>query len=751
MTKFNLFVLLMILLSFGLSNAQQIPGAAPGVTSTLNRTPNSSPGFILPTKIPSPHQTGDFVYVSTIYTFYDLVLFSYFDGSEFKLYDSYGTVIDSVTLDEDQFRIFSPGPGIYRLEGNASYTLLIGDPITNSVMGFYAVDEAGRTISTRLNTYMPTYEWGGERFIVFAYSDGTEFYIKDLNTGYTIVSGLLNAGEHFEMTDMFDLFLGVRSSKPVSVLSYADQGYYIPATNGTFAGTEFYGFSGYVGGWPNGIVITAYQDATDYLVINTVSGDTISKGILNAGQATGDYVFEPTYFKVTTSKRSTLFNTPYAYYNTSYYYLAVLIDEGGSGLGTNFYAPVIEGDLNLVSYENDNEISIYDMSNLSLVWKDTLHAGEGGYLYSARTVYHIIGTKNFTAINSWGGSFGACFVPSNFSNDLPDLSISSQDISFVPDVENRNQGDPISIQATVHNNGNQTAYNVPVRFYDGDPDGGYSISGILTVESITPGGSYTFYMDWTVPENPLYHAVYVSVDHDDQVIESNSSNNLAYKYIIPNNDFLPPLSAYIDAPASLMALNNIPEFNNFTVSLFIYNSGGVDATNVFAQIVLPDGLSLSDQDDSLSLGNQEPGQTIGYIWSVNIDNLVTDDAFYYSIKIGADNAPEKTLERRLLINRGLAVEESQEIQVPQTTSLKSNYPNPFNPATTIEYTVHKTAVVKIDIFDIVGRKIQTLVDETKSAGIYRVQFDGSTLVSGVYFISMQSDNFRSVRKMMLIK
>ncbi len=531
-------------------------------------------------------------------------------------------------------------------------------------MGFYAVDQSGRALSTHLNTYMPLFEWGGERFIVFAYSDGTEFYIKDLTSGYTVVSGILNAGEHYEAVSLSNVFLGVRSSKPVSALSYADQGYYLPATNGTFAGTEFYGFSGNVGGWPNGVVITAYHDATDYLVVNTVSGDTLFQGTLNAGQATTDYVEQPTYYKVTTSQNVTLFNTPYAYYSTSYYYLAVLIDEQGFGAGTNIYAPVIEGDLNLVSHETDNIISVYDMSNQSLVWQDTLAAGEGAYLASIKTVYHIVGTGNLTAINSWGGSYGACFVPLNFSSDLADLAISAEDISFVPDVENRNPGDAIMIQATVHNYGFQTANNVGVRFYDGDPSGGYVISGYATVESLPAGETHTFTLNWTVPENPQYHAVYVSVDPYDNIVESNGSNNLAYKFIIPNDDFLPPLSTYIDAPASLMAINNIPEFDNFIVYLSIYNSGSVEAPNVYAKILLPPELAIYDQVDSAGLGSYEPDQTAGYSWNVSVTSLPADDAFYYSVIVGADNAPTKIIERRLLINRGLAVEDQAAVQVP---------------------------------------------------------------------------------------
>jgi hypothetical protein len=741
---------MLTLISWGVLNAQQIPGAAQGVTSPAQQ----NAGFLIPARTLSPERTNDYIYTTTVYTFYDLVIFSYFDGSDFKLFDTFGTAIDSVTLNKDQFHVFSPGTGIFRIDGNTSYTLLTGDPITNNVMGFFAVDQSGRALSTHLNTYMPLFEWGGERFIVFAYNDGTEFYIKDLTSGYTVASGILNAGEHYESLSLSDAFLGVRASKPVSALSYADQGYYIPSTNGTFAGTEFYGFSSDLGeddGWPNGVVITAYHDATDYLVVNTTTGDTLFQGMLNAGEATRDYVEDPTYYKVTTSKNVTLFNTPYAYYDNQYYYLAVLIDEQGYGAGTNIYAPVIEGDLNLLSHEDNNLITVVDMSDLSLVWQDTLAAGEGAYLYSTKTVYHISGTGNLSAINSYGGSFGACFVPLNFSSDLADLSISTEDISFVPDVENRNPDDAITIQATVHNYGFQGASNVGVYFYDGDPSGGYRISAYETVEAIPAGAAHTFTLNWTVPENPLYHAVYVSADPYDYVLESNGSNNLAYKFIIPNNDFLPPLSTYIEAPSTVMAIDNIPEFNNFMVNVSIYNSGSVDAPNVYAKIILPPGLVIYDQVDSVGLGTYTAEETAGFSWLVSIDNLPDGDAIYYAVKVGADNAPEKILERRLLINRGLAIADPVEVQVPRGMYLKTNYPNPFNPTTTIEYAVDKTADVLIDVHDINGRKITTLVHGIKSAGIYRLIFNGSSLVSGVYFVSMNSGNFHDVHKMMLIK
>ena len=80
-----------------------------------------------------------------------------------------------------------------------------------------------------------------------------------------------------------------------------------------------------------------------------------------------------------------------------------------------------------------------------------------------------------------------------------------------------------------------------------------------------------------------------------------------------------------------------------------------------------------------------------------------------------------------------------------------NYPNPFNPTTTIAYQLPKDGRVTIKIFDAIGREVTTLVDEFKPSGRYSVQFDASRLSSGIYFYSLRSGSFSIVKKMSLIK
>ncbi|RFM23264.1 MAG: T9SS C-terminal target domain-containing protein [Candidatus Thermochlorobacter aerophilum] len=83
--------------------------------------------------------------------------------------------------------------------------------------------------------------------------------------------------------------------------------------------------------------------------------------------------------------------------------------------------------------------------------------------------------------------------------------------------------------------------------------------------------------------------------------------------------------------------------------------------------------------------------------------------------------------------------------------LEQNYPNPFNPSTTIRFTIPNTENVQLDVFDMLGRKVATLVNQRLAAGTYTVQFNASQLSSGMYFYRISAGNFKQAMKMMLIK
>ncbi|REL33483.1 T9SS C-terminal target domain-containing protein [Rhodohalobacter sp. SW132] len=90
--------------------------------------------------------------------------------------------------------------------------------------------------------------------------------------------------------------------------------------------------------------------------------------------------------------------------------------------------------------------------------------------------------------------------------------------------------------------------------------------------------------------------------------------------------------------------------------------------------------------------------------------------------------------------------------IPTTISLKQNYPNPFNPATTIQYDLATASNVQIDVFDMLGRKVATLVNnDFQQAGTYRVNFDASNLSSGIYIYMLKAGDISQTKRMTLIK
>jgi photosystem II stability/assembly factor-like uncharacterized protein len=91
------------------------------------------------------------------------------------------------------------------------------------------------------------------------------------------------------------------------------------------------------------------------------------------------------------------------------------------------------------------------------------------------------------------------------------------------------------------------------------------------------------------------------------------------------------------------------------------------------------------------------------------------------------------------------------VRAPVTYALEQNYPNPFNPKTEIRYQVSGVSLVKITVYDLLGREVTTLVNEPKAPGSYEVSFDGSGLSSGVYIYRMTAGSFVQSRKMLLLK
>ncbi|HRI46341.1 MAG TPA: YCF48-related protein [Ignavibacteriaceae bacterium] len=89
--------------------------------------------------------------------------------------------------------------------------------------------------------------------------------------------------------------------------------------------------------------------------------------------------------------------------------------------------------------------------------------------------------------------------------------------------------------------------------------------------------------------------------------------------------------------------------------------------------------------------------------------------------------------------------------VPTYYELSQNYPNPFNPVTAITYQIPKEGLVTLKIYDLLGKEVTTLLNEEKQAGKYSIEFNASKLSSGVYLYELRSNEYKSTKKLLLIK
>lgn len=90
-------------------------------------------------------------------------------------------------------------------------------------------------------------------------------------------------------------------------------------------------------------------------------------------------------------------------------------------------------------------------------------------------------------------------------------------------------------------------------------------------------------------------------------------------------------------------------------------------------------------------------------------------------------------------------------QLPQKFELLQNFPNPFNPSTQIKYAIPKSSHVRIEVYNVLGQRITTLVNENKPAGFYTVEFNAGSLASGFYIYLLRAENFVQTRKMLVTK
>jgi hypothetical protein len=150
-----------------------------------------------------------------------------------------------------------------------------------------------------------------------------------------------------------------------------------------------------------------------------------------------------------------------------------------------------------------------------------------------------------------------------------------------------------------------------------------------------------------------------------------------------------------------------------------------------------------------------------------VDSSETELCFEYAVGYGPDSLATKPAEFTVTVHSGEypfwtgkflfagtitgVIEMDVENGLPAAFALEQNYPNPFNPSTTIKYELPKSSMVRLIVYDMLGREVSVLVNERKDAGIHDVHFDGSGLSTGVYLYRMQAEDVTQSRRLILLK
>jgi endo-1,4-beta-xylanase len=130
-------------------------------------------------------------------------------------------------------------------------------------------------------------------------------------------------------------------------------------------------------------------------------------------------------------------------------------------------------------------------------------------------------------------------------------------------------------------------------------------------------------------------------------------------------------------------------------------------------------------------------------WALFISKSL-DDAFQLII----DN---DILKAKKIVDSLSVITKIELESLPESCELFPNYPNPFNPSTRIKYSLSKTSQVNIQVVDMLGQKIADILKTDQVPGNYELNFNGTQLASGVYFLVLQTGSFLKTQKMVLAK
>jgi hypothetical protein len=149
-----------------------------------------------------------------------------------------------------------------------------------------------------------------------------------------------------------------------------------------------------------------------------------------------------------------------------------------------------------------------------------------------------------------------------------------------------------------------------------------------------------------------------------------------------------------------------------------------------------------------TIADNIPADSGSYLWTVpdtssTLCKIRITDVDYPQVMDESDNP--------FSIERATGIDTENDLLLPTKFALYQCYPNPFNPTTTINYSIPVTCFVSLKVFDVLGNEMTTLVNEEKLRGSYKVNFNAASMTSGVYFYQIQAGSFTDTKKLLLLR
>ncbi len=417
-------------------------------------------------------------------------------------------------------------------------------------------------------------------------------------------------------------------------------------------------------------------------------------------------------------------------------------------------------------------------------WLDLFVCNEYGY---PNFLYHNNGNGTFSKITTGpmvtdgGSSIGAAW--GDYDNDgWPDLFVANYDgqhdylyhnngnstftkILTGPEVTDNDWGSGCA-WGDYDNDGYLDLYvtngNSPNRLYHNNGDGTFTLSS--TLPSLENGLSYG--CGWADFDNDGYLDLFVS---------KIQSANALFKNV--NGQTFTRVTNDIVGQEGYISINGVwGDYNNDgKIDLFVANTGGSNNNYLYKNVSTGNNYTICKL-----IGCHSNKAAIGArirLYAGNLSeireisggsSMGTQDMLWQHFGVGTHtmidsivvywpygNTPSIKKLSNVSVNQTLTIYECPlgiiNNQIPVKYELKQNYPNPFNPGTEIEYSLLKPSNVKLSIYDISGKLIQTLVNEFETTGTYKVQFDGTNFASGIYIYKVETDEFTDTKKMILLK